>query len=83
MTFTTYTQVCYDLLVSVAGCSVFGCYPPDFFGLWQTEGQYDARFDQNPGRLSLRKQMKLKCQEQKLAVAGTNIDQGVLTLRNS
>ncbi|XP_019083710.1 PREDICTED: tip elongation aberrant protein 1-like [Camelina sativa] len=41
-----------------------------------TEGGYDARFDQNLGSLSLRKQMKLKCQGQKLAVTRANTDQG-------
>ncbi|XP_023643710.1 tip elongation aberrant protein 1 isoform X2 [Capsella rubella] len=39
-------------------------------------GGYDVRFDQNLRRLSLRKEMKLKCQGKKLAVTRANIDQG-------
>ncbi|KAL0707826.1 hypothetical protein Bca4012_074252 [Brassica carinata] len=41
------------------------------------DGGYDAQFDQTPGRLLLRKQMKLKCYEQRIAVARTSLDQGV------
>lgn len=51
---------------------------PNFLCLWLTEGGCDAQIDHNPGRLSLRKQMKLICQGQKLAVARPNIDQGML-----
>lgn len=54
-------------------------YPPYLLCLWLIEGGYDARFDQNLGSLSIKKQMKLKCHGQKLAVARPNIDQGVLT----
>ncbi|WZZ13587.1 hypothetical protein YC2023_106676 [Brassica napus] len=41
-----------------------------------TDGGYDAQFDQTPGNLSLTKQMKLKCQERKLAERGC-IDLGI------
>ncbi|XP_013652385.2 tip elongation aberrant protein 1 isoform X1 [Brassica napus] len=50
--------------------------PLDDIYYLHTDGGYNARFDQTPGRLSLRKQMKLKCQAQKLAVAGTSTNQG-------
>ncbi|KAF3611154.1 hypothetical protein DY000_02050596 [Brassica cretica] len=40
------------------------------------DGGYDAQFDQTPGRLLLRKQMKLKCYEQRIVVARTSLDQG-------
>ncbi|CAA7043224.1 unnamed protein product [Microthlaspi erraticum] len=64
------------LFFFVGGCNK-NLEPLDDIYYLHTEGRFDARFDQNPGRLlSLRKQMKLKCQEQKLAVAGNNIDQG-------
>ncbi|KAF2592903.1 hypothetical protein F2Q70_00045403 [Brassica cretica] len=50
--------------------------PLDDIYYLHTDGGYNARFDQTPGRFSLRKQMKLKCQAQKLAVAGTSSNQG-------
>ncbi|CAH8334830.1 unnamed protein product [Eruca vesicaria subsp. sativa] len=54
--------------------------PLDDIYYLHTDGGYNARLDQTLGRLSLRKQMKLKCQEQKLAVAGTSTNQGVENL---
>ncbi|KAJ4883747.1 Galactose oxidase/kelch repeat superfamily protein [Raphanus sativus] len=50
--------------------------PLDDIYYLHTDVGYRARFDQTPGRLSLRKQMKLKCQQQQLAAAGTSTGQG-------
>ncbi|KAG5380967.1 hypothetical protein IGI04_028809 [Brassica rapa subsp. trilocularis] len=59
----------------VGGCNK-SLEPLDDIYYLHTDGGYNARFDQTPGRFSLRKQMKLKCQAQKLAVAGTSTNQG-------
>ncbi|EFH63787.1 hypothetical protein ARALYDRAFT_316360 [Arabidopsis lyrata subsp. lyrata] len=59
----------------VGGCNK-NLEPLDDIYYLHTEGGYDVQFNQNPGRLSLRKQMKLKCHGQDLAVARTNIDHG-------
>ncbi|AEE35560.1 Galactose oxidase/kelch repeat superfamily protein [Arabidopsis thaliana] len=59
----------------VGGCNK-NLEPLDDIYYLHTEGRYDVRFHQNPGRSSLRKQMKLKCQGQELTVAKTNIDHG-------
>ncbi|ESQ27747.1 hypothetical protein EUTSA_v100194641mg, partial [Eutrema salsugineum] len=63
------------LFFFIGGCNK-NLEPLDDIYYLHTEGGYDARFDQNPGKLSLRKQMKLKCQGQNLDVARTNTDQG-------
>ncbi|CAF2199746.1 unnamed protein product [Brassica napus] len=63
----------------VGGCNK-NLEPLDDIYYLHTDGGYNARFDHTPGRFSLRKQMKLKCQAQKLAVAGTSTNQGVETL---
>ncbi|XP_033131478.1 nitrile-specifier protein 1 isoform X1 [Brassica rapa] len=63
----------------VGGCNK-NLEPLDDIYYLHTDGGYNARFDQTPGRFSLRKQMKLKCQAQKLAVAGTSTNQGRETL---
>ncbi|CAF2064740.1 unnamed protein product [Brassica napus] len=60
----------------LGGCSK-NLEPLDDIYYLHTDGGYNARFDQTPGRFSIRKQMKLKCQAQKLAVAGTSTNQGV------
>ncbi|CAH2067199.1 unnamed protein product [Thlaspi arvense] len=60
------------LFLFLGGCNK-NLEPLDDIYYLHTEGGYDARVDLNPGRLSLRKQMKLKCH---LAVPGTNTDQG-------
>ncbi|KAJ4909341.1 Galactose oxidase/kelch repeat superfamily protein [Raphanus sativus] len=46
--------------------------PLDDIYYLHTDGVYEARLAKTPGRLSLRKQMKLKCQEQKRVA----VDQG-------
>ena len=56
---------------------LFLCNVANIVFLCLTDGGYDAQFDQTPGRLLLRKQMKLKCYEQRIAVARTSLDQGV------
>ncbi|VVA95232.1 unnamed protein product [Arabis nemorensis] len=63
------------LFFFLGGCNK-NLEPLDDIYYLHTEGGYDARFDQNLGSLSIRKQMKLKCHGQKLAVARPNIDQG-------
>ncbi|EOA40064.1 hypothetical protein CARUB_v10008756mg [Capsella rubella] len=50
-------------LVIVGGCNKNLEALDDMFYLHTGLG-YDARFDQNAGRLSLKKQLKIKCQEQ-------------------
>ncbi|VVA91789.1 unnamed protein product [Arabis nemorensis] len=69
-------------LVFVGGCSKNLEALDDMFYLHTGLG-YDARFDQNVGRLSLKKQLKLKCQEQSHAsslydksLVRINMDQG-------
>ncbi|KAF8088557.1 hypothetical protein N665_0536s0008 [Sinapis alba] len=51
----------------VGGCNK-NLEPLDDIYYLHTDGVYEARFAQTPGRLSLKKQMKLKCQEKKLAM---------------
>ncbi|KAG2313273.1 hypothetical protein Bca52824_024830 [Brassica carinata] len=51
----------------VGGCNN-NLEPLDDIYYLHTDGVYEARLAQTPGRLSLRKQVKLKCQEQRVAV---------------
>ncbi|CAN8239743.1 unnamed protein product [Cochlearia groenlandica] len=63
------------LFLFVGGCNKNLEALDDIYYL-HTEGGYSAGFDQNPGRLSMRKQMKLKCQWQNFDVANTNNGRG-------
>ncbi|XP_018469357.2 uncharacterized protein LOC108841072 [Raphanus sativus] len=55
----------------IGGCNK-NLEPLDDIYYLHTDGVYEARLAKTPGRLSLRKQMKLKCQEQKRVA----VDQG-------